>query len=254
MLTRPDTPIDDTLHTCSKSMKTIFQKSKTSLFLVTFVGALTIIVGILCGLQTHPVRRRAEVPMLVVEKIEDDSSPQSLFARRGCVKKVHIFGSDREMRHIPELKEYMDIFRKSNLPLNAAGIDCVSEGYDCDIVLTMGGNVDYLEGKDAVVFGLVPTEFRGEGREQFKKLLELRPATGQTWIYFSTEPPLRVLRWTRDLDLMRLKYHVLMTYDLDSEIVVPFGYYRPFHTTGVHASSNQTLEPISKIHSWERKA
>ncbi|XP_030837990.1 alpha-(1,3)-fucosyltransferase 7 [Strongylocentrotus purpuratus] len=223
-------------------MMTILRKPKTSLFLVTFVGAVTIIVGILCGLQTRPVRRRAEFPMLVVEKTEDDSSHKSLFARTGCVKKVHIFGSDREMRHIPELQEYMDIFKKSNLPLGATDLDCVSEGYDCDIVLTMGGNVDYLEGKDAVVFGLVPTEFRGEGREQFKKLLELQPAPGQTWIYFSTEQPLRVLRWTRDLDLMRLKYHVLMTYDLDSEIVVPFGYYRPFNAPGVNASSNKALE------------
>ncbi|XP_030837323.1 uncharacterized protein LOC591449 [Strongylocentrotus purpuratus] len=194
-------------------MMTILRKSKTSLFLVTFVGAVTIIVGILCGLQTRPGHRRAEFSLSVDDNTEDDSSSQSHFARTGCVKKVHIWGSEREMSHVAELGKYMDIFQKSNLPLDATGIDCVSEGYACDIVLTMGGNVDYLEGKDAVVFGLVPTEFRREGSEQFKKLLGLRPAPGQTWIYYSTEPPLRVLRWTRDLDLMRLKYHVLI-YDL----------------------------------------
>ncbi|XP_054771278.2 alpha-(1,3)-fucosyltransferase 7-like [Lytechinus pictus] len=221
---------------------------KKSLILAIALGILTFI-GILAGWRITSQRnyghRKAEMSLSENDPVEgEESVSQSLFAKAGCVKHVHIFGSDREMRHIPELHRYMDLFQRSNQPLDAADVDCVSEGYDCDIVLTRGGNVDYLEGKDVIVFGLVPTEFRGEGREQLKRLMEWEPSPGQTWIYFSTETPLRVLKWTRDFDVMRLKYHLLMTYDLDSDIVVPFGYYRSFDesTEALNVSSKQALE------------
>ena len=178
----------------------------------------------------------------------------------GCVKRVHVFGSYDVMRHIPEISKYMDLFRKSELPLNETDVDCMSEGHDCDIILTMGAEDEMLKGKDAVVFGLAAPQFRGEdGNAQLRKLVTRMPERGQTWIYYSTETPLRVLRWTADLNIGRLKYHVLMTYDRDSDIVLPFGYYKPFAsdknstqstTTPPNPVATDPLDKTAGLISW----
>ena len=177
----------------------------------------------------------------------DESSPTAHRAavrhNSRCVKKVHIFGSFDIMKHIPELQEFTDSFIASQSSQHDTDIGCSSEGYDCDIALTIGHEMEMLKGKDAVVFGMVSTQFRGkEGNEQLQKLISHTPEPGQMWIYFSTEPPTRVLRWTSDLSIGRLKYHVLMTYDRDSDIELPFGYYKPFEKSNRNTTSTADRE------------
>ncbi|XP_071476955.1 alpha-(1,3)-fucosyltransferase 7-like [Diadema antillarum] len=144
-----------------------------------------------------------------------------------CVKRIHIFSDMELIKHVPELKHYTGLFKVSTEPEFESDVDCFSRGYDCDLKLTLGANISMIKGKDAVVFGMVGTQFRRNSL--LDKLLELEPEPGQTWIYFSTESPLRIVRWTETLEFTRLKYHLLMTYDSRSDIHIPFGYYRPFN-------------------------
>ena len=132
-------------------------------------------------------------------------------------------------------------------------IDCVTEGYDCDLRVTIGANVSMISGKDAVVFGMVGTQWRRNSLLQ--EILEIDPEPGQTWIYCSIESPYRVVRWTESLDIARLKYHVLMTYDSHSDIHIPFGYYRPFDETEGTATAggipNEEFFNRTNLIAWE---
>ncbi|XP_071511369.1 alpha-(1,3)-fucosyltransferase 7-like, partial [Diadema antillarum] len=211
--------------------------------IVVVAGLMTVtVLGILTAMWTTPAHRSSRYAIIAT----NSSEYQALIRKNtGCVKKVHIFGTFSVMKHIPEISHYMELFIKSTLPLNETGVDCMSMGYDCDISLTMGDEINMLKGKDAVVFGLVPTQFRGEGGKQLRELVNRIPEPGQYWIYFSTESPLRVMRWTADLNLGRLKYHLLMTYDSDSDIVLPFGYYRPFNTSNTASPTQDVFGDVS---------
>eukprot|EP00057_Strongylocentrotus_purpuratus_P014877 XP_011669351.1 PREDICTED: uncharacterized protein LOC575118 [Strongylocentrotus purpuratus] len=120
--------------------------------------------------------------------------------RQRCIKRVHIFSSMTHMIPFPEMNHFRGLLQTSSKENYGSDIDCVSQGYNCDIVLTLGDELRSMKGKDAVIFG----------------------------IYYSTESPLRASRWAEPFDIARMKYHVLMTYDKEADIHIPFGYYRRF--------------------------
>ena len=146
---------------------------------------------------------------------------------RRCTKTLHIFAELERMAYVLELNHFQTLLESSNETDHEVGVDCVSHGYECDLKLSIGVNITALKGKDAVIFGMVgPTWRRRE--KLLKKVLELDPEPGQTWIYYSTEPPFRVVRWIANLNVTSLKYHVLMSYSSQSDIHIPFGYFRRF--------------------------
>ncbi|XP_071502110.1 alpha-(1,3)-fucosyltransferase 7-like [Diadema antillarum] len=137
-----------------------------------------------------------------------------------CVKRVHIYGNLTDMRLWPELSSWYHLFMRSRVHKHAADIFCPVE--DCAIRFTIGTNVLHFRDKDAVIFGALPKAFEG----RLSSLVAMEPEEGQTWFYYSTETPLRVVNWNRDLRVADLKYHKIMTYRSDSDIPIPFGHYR----------------------------
>ncbi|XP_030837404.1 uncharacterized protein LOC115922540 [Strongylocentrotus purpuratus] len=146
--------------------------------------------------------------------------------RQRCIKRVHIFSSMTHMIPFPEMNHFRGLLQTSSKENYGSDIDCVSQGYNCDIVLTLGDELRSMKGKDAVIFGMVPTIWKGHKLRDM--IANIDPDPEQTWIYYSTESPLRASRWAEPFDIARMKYHVLMTYDKEADIHIPFGYYRRF--------------------------
>ncbi|XP_022087929.1 galactoside 3(4)-L-fucosyltransferase-like [Acanthaster planci] len=144
---------------------------------------------------------------------------QSVLAQ-GCIKNVLIFGDVKDMEEWPELQAITKIRQREVGGAWNGQIECPA--YDCNISLTVGANVSLTDRMDAVVLGMLPKVFKTHLRE----LVQVEPPTGQTWVYFSTETPFRVTVWSKSLALRQLKYHKMMTYRRDSDVYLPFGYYR----------------------------
>ncbi|XP_054764887.2 glycoprotein 3-alpha-L-fucosyltransferase A-like [Lytechinus pictus] len=137
-----------------------------------------------------------------------------------CVKKVHIFGNLTDMASWLELSSWYKLFKRGQVFKHTADAYCPL--YNCTLRFTTGTNLTHLKGKDAVIFGALPKAFEGRLHDVISK----DPEPGQTWFYYSTETPLRVVNWNRDVRIADLKYHKLMTYRSDSDIHIPFGYYQ----------------------------
>ena len=137
-----------------------------------------------------------------------------------CLKRVHLFGNLTDMAVWPELASWLHLFRRSRALNHTADIFCPA--YKCTLRFTIGTNVTQFSGKDAIIFGALPKAFES----RLPALLSLEPDAEQTWIYYSTETPLRVVNWNRNLRIAELKYHKMMSYRSDSDIPIPFGFYR----------------------------
>nr|XP_054757306.1 4-galactosyl-N-acetylglucosaminide 3-alpha-L-fucosyltransferase 9-like [Lytechinus pictus] len=146
-----------------------------------------------------------------------------------CIKRVHIFSGMEHTLTFPEMNHFRRFLQTSSKTDYESDIDCVAEGYDCDIVLTLGDRLHSIRGKDAVIFGMVPTIWKGH--DMLHMISDITPDPSQTWIYFSTESPYRASRWAQPFDIASLKYHILMTYNREADIPIPFGYYREFDNT-----------------------
>ncbi|XP_038048484.1 4-galactosyl-N-acetylglucosaminide 3-alpha-L-fucosyltransferase FUT6-like [Patiria miniata] len=141
----------------------------------------------------------------------------------GCVKKVLIFGEMKDMKDWPELQAITAILREDVATGAWSGrTECPT--HNCNISLTVSANLSLIAGMDAVVLGMLPKIFE----THLKDLIRIEPPKGQTWIYFSTESPFRVTKWSKSFALRQLKYHKTMTYRRDSDVYLPFGYYREF--------------------------
>lgn len=137
-----------------------------------------------------------------------------------CVKRVHIFGNLTDMAMWPELSSWHNLFKRGQVLKHTADVFCPI--YNCTLRFTIGTNLTHLKGKDAVIFGALPKAFEG----RFHDMISKDPEPTQTWFYYSTETPLRVVHWNRDVRVADLKYHKMMTYRSDSDIHIPFGYYQ----------------------------
>lgn len=158
-------------------------------------------------------------------KVQKDAEVDSK-KRQRCIKRVHIFSSMTHMIPFPEMNHFRALLQTSSKENYESDVDCVSQGYNCDIVLTLGDELRSMKGKDAVIFGMVPTIWKGHKLRDM--IANIDPDPEQTWIYYSTESPLRASRWAEPFDIARMKYHVLMTYNKEADIHIPFGYYRRF--------------------------
>ncbi|XP_033629391.1 alpha-(1,3)-fucosyltransferase 6-like [Asterias rubens] len=136
------------------------------------------------------------------------------------VKRVLIFGDKEGTEEWFELNDILSVFRQNSQGLWVGRFDCPKHGTTIEYTLT--SDVKQFEGKDAIIFGMLPKIFSLHGAA----LVQLQPKKNQTWLYYSTETPYRVGSWTGSLVMEKLKYHVMMTYRRDSEIPIPFGYYR----------------------------
>ena len=150
--------------------------------------------------------------------------------RKRCVKSLHIFADFQLVIGNHDLKHFESLLEGSNETDHASDLECMSLGYKCDLRISMGVDINSFKGKDAVIFGMLMSQWR-DNNTLLQRILEASPEPGQTWIYYSTEPPYRVARASHTLDVARFKYHVLMTYDSRSDIHIPFGYFKRFANT-----------------------
>ena len=142
--------------------------------------------------------------------------------KQGCVKNLLVLGDMKELDIWMELKALKMILQQSDAAEVWNGqIQCPA--YNCNISVTLSANLSEMAGMDAVFLGML-----GRGLKKYlEDLVQLEPPKGQTWFFFSTEPPFRVNFWAKKLPAFRqLKYHKMMTYRRDSDVYLPFGYYR----------------------------
>ena len=165
--------------------------------------------------------------MVEMENLSQEEKHQQTSDNRTsrCVKTLHMFAIIERLPAIPEMKHFLKLLNSSNEIHHAVDVDCISRGYECDLKLSVGSNVASARGKDAVIFGMMIWYWK---REVLQQLLKQGPEPGQTWIFYSSEPPHRVVDALKPANITALLYHVLMTYRSDSDIRVPFGYFRPF--------------------------
>ena len=174
-----------------------------------------------------------QVDVVEMESPSQEEKRQQISSNKKnrCVKTLHIFTIIGRMRFVPAMKHFLTLLNSSNEMHYAVDVECVSLGYECDLKLSVGSTVESARGKDAVIFGMMSLSWL---RKEFllQQMLEQGPEPGQTWIFYSTEPPHRVVNELAFANITALKYHVLMTYRSDSDIHVPFGYFRPFRGYG----------------------
>ena len=143
--------------------------------------------------------------MVTLPEEEGSKADSPLRTRPGrCVKSLHIFADLEIAKGIPELGSFTSLLESSNATDHSSNVQCVPLGYECDLRLSIGVDINSLKGKDAVIFGMVVPTWRGN--TLLKDILAVGPAPGQTWIYYcnSTEPPFRVVRTSETLDVTRL--------------------------------------------------
>lgn len=159
-----------------------------------------------------------------------------------CVKTVLIYGNLTDMKDWPELSNFYKYFSKSKLKAHEVFYKCPT--FDCVIKVSLGTSYSLFQGKDAIIFGMLPKVFEG----RLDDLIERKPEDGQTWIFYSTETPLRIVNWNRDVRIGDLKYHKIMSYRLDSDIHIPFAYYEPYNKTEqlLHVNESQANFVVNK--------
>lgn len=174
----------------------------------------------------------------------ENTSPSSV----SCIREILIFGNLTDMKNWPELSHFYKYFSKSKRTGHEIFFRCPE--HDCLLKVSLGTSFDQFKGKDAIVFGMLPKVFAG----RIDRLAKKNPEIGQTWFFYSTETPLRVVNWNRDKRIADLKYHKIMTYRIDSDIHLPFAYFRPFNdseklskgagASDVDYSKNKTNEMV----------
>lgn len=182
--------------------------------MLIFVICVVVFISVLqtkslCKASDRPVSKMSHVTF---EPLSNDVTD--------CVLRVHIFGNLTDMQSWLELTSWYHLFQRSRALNHTADIFCPL--HNCILRFTISTNTNHFRGKDAIIFGSLPKAFDG----RFSKILSTEPLPKQTWFYYSTETPLRVVNWNRDLRVADLKYHKMMTYRRDSDIHIPFGYYR----------------------------
>ncbi|XP_072018939.1 alpha-(1,3)-fucosyltransferase 4-like [Amphiura filiformis] len=160
-----------------------------------------------------------------------------------CMKEVLIYGSLNKMEYYPELAGILNLFRESVGYSYTAHFVCPNK---CAIGLRVGMEKEHFVNKDVVLFGMLPKNFVG----QLDFLSTIKPTQGQTWIYYSTETPLRVLRWVQDMKLKDIRYHKLMTYHMDSEMPRPFGYFVENHNSNVTDELPNFAKNKTRLIAW----
>ena len=188
-------------------------------------------------------------------RLEYGLSETDDFNSTQCFKEILIYGSINNMLEYPEMAPILNLFKQDGGYTNGYSdtTHLVCPNVKCATVgLRVGTDSSYFTGKDAIVFGMFPKAFGG--RLDF--LSAIKPSPGQIWIYYSQEPPLRVLQWVQDPKLENLRYHKSMTYTMDSDIQRPFGYYinsTPTTTSSdvINLKPNQTkTQNKTKLIAW----
>ncbi|XP_072172565.1 4-galactosyl-N-acetylglucosaminide 3-alpha-L-fucosyltransferase FUT6-like [Diadema setosum] len=157
-----------------------------------------------------------------------------------CLKRIHIFGDLKDFKPASQLDSLYELFTQSFESKQAASIRCEELTGSCSVELSLGTDVAEFRGKDAVIFGMLPTAFRG----RMETLINTTPEPGQTWIFYSTHSPHRLVQRNQELQLSQLKYHKLMTYRWDSDINVRYAKYRVFRN-GTDPAKKLSDEDIS---------
>ena len=151
-----------------------------------------------------------------------------------CMKEILIYGTLNKMEDYPELAGILNLFRESVGYSYTAHFVCPNR---CAIGLRIGIERAYFVNKDAVIFGMLPKDFVGH----LDVLSTIEPLQNQTWIYYSTEPPFRILRWVEDMSLQNIRYHKLMTYHMNSEIPYPFGYFVKYNKSEISRIADREM-------------
>ena len=94
--------------------------------------------------------------------------------------------------------------------------------HDCTIDLTFSSNFsNQMPGKDAVILNVAPYTLL----TQMSKLLKPNFPESQLWFLYGVETPLRIHKWIKHIG--SLPIHGMWSYLSDSEIHMPYAYYRP---------------------------
>ena len=149
---------------------------------------------------------------------------KGVLTQTNCLTEILIFGSINNMVHYPELAPVLNLFRENVGFSDTAHVMCPD---NCVVGVRVATEKEYFSNMDVILLGMLPKNFGG----QLDSLSAIKPTQGQTWIYYSTESPLRVLRWVQDMELQNIRYHKSMTYHMDSEIPQPFGYFVQSNTS-----------------------
>ncbi|XP_071785127.1 alpha-(1,3)-fucosyltransferase 7-like [Asterias amurensis] len=171
-----------------------------------------------------PQQRVTSTKLLTIDQATvKKTSPNSSTEGR-CHYRVQVYDKNGKLSvHKPVLKNVVK--RSTGGAVVRTTIPCDNQ---CTIELTLADEKNKFEGMDAVVF-------------HFMKLLIPKPLPesahpNQTWIYHSWESPRS--NNGEGLKINRLPVHATWTYHRGSEIVTPYGFYRP----GV-PMTNQTKSP-----------
>ena len=175
--------------------------------------------------QTSPIGRQLQhVDYKGVYPYHPTTSSSASVVR----KSILIFGDYPEMLRWPELSVFLDILQQELSGKKAHGELVCPEHDNVQLKLTVSDNVDDFVGKDVVIFGLLAKSMKGRLAELLANTP--RPSSDQLWVYYSTETPLMVKRWTEadqsQPTMSDMMYHLMMTYQSESEVHIPFGYYR----------------------------
>ncbi|XP_071847832.1 alpha-(1,3)-fucosyltransferase 7-like isoform X2 [Apostichopus japonicus] len=174
----------------------------------------------------------------------ENTSPSSV---QGCVKEILIYGNLTDMKGWPDLSHFYKYFSQSKRKDQEIFYRC--HQHDCLLKVSLGTTVSQFRGKDAIIFGMLPKAFKG----RLDRLIKEDPEDGQTWFFYSTETPLRIVDWNGDERISDLKYHKMMTYRLDSDIHLPFAYFRRYNDSErltkldhseVNHKANKTKEAV----------
>ena len=131
-----------------------------------------------------------------------------------------------EMAVISTWTELEDMYRCFLNPADNSTRPCLvyCPEYNTTLELLMTNDLKDFQGKDAAVYGMSPFTLLKSVTKLMKYFSKPIP-TSQTLVLYSLESPLRVHKWVERIG--RAKYHIDFTYLPNSDISVPYAFYKP---------------------------
>ncbi|XP_022088567.1 uncharacterized protein LOC110978133 [Acanthaster planci] len=152
-------------------------------------------------------------------KFSDESINKTNKIPARCQKKILIYGGIKVVRQWIELQVLVAALQLQDNGDWSTEVSCDQ----CTAQLILSNNMESLQGKDAIVFGMSPYSLK-------VKMATFRSYdfhSSQLLVFYGAETPLRMRKWVPDVG--NLPVDVVWSYGQTSDIHIPYGYYQAGH-------------------------